>query len=150
MSYHGRTSGYAAKGSLSRSWSHKDATTTAPSIHTFSRSTSKGAAAPIIFTNSSGLLKPPAMEKQLECTLEELCFGCVKKVAITRDTVKPNGYAINNICLISLSSNQCSWIGKTFSLQPNGRELESFSTLVILTTSVKGLCSIFTEQPNIT
>lgn len=91
MSYHGRTSGYAGKESLSKSRSHKDATTTAPLMHTFSRSASKGAAAPIIFTNSSGLLKPPAMEKQLECTLEELCFGCVKKVAITRDAVKPNG-----------------------------------------------------------
>lgn len=91
MSYHGRTPGYTAKGSLSRSLSHKDATTTAPLMHTFSRTTSKGLTAPIIFSNSSGLLRPPTMEKQLECTLEELCFGCVKKVTITRDAVKPNG-----------------------------------------------------------
>ncbi|KAL2892933.1 Protein psi1 [Bienertia sinuspersici] len=39
----------------------------------------------IMFSNSSGMLKPPATEKQLECTLEELYHGCVKKIKVSRD-----------------------------------------------------------------
>ncbi|KAK1322785.1 hypothetical protein QJS10_CPA02g00530 [Acorus calamus] len=35
--------------------------------------------------------KPPPIEKRLDCSLEELCFGCVKKIMITRDVVSTNG-----------------------------------------------------------
>ncbi|KAK1311330.1 hypothetical protein QJS10_CPA08g01164 [Acorus calamus] len=38
-----------------------------------------------------GRRKPPAVEKKLECSLEDLCFGCVKKMMITRDVVSPDG-----------------------------------------------------------
>ncbi|KAK1301063.1 hypothetical protein QJS10_CPB13g00676 [Acorus calamus] len=38
--------------------------------------------------------KPPPIEKRLDCSLEELCFGCVKKIMITRDVVSTNGRAI--------------------------------------------------------
>ena len=47
---------------------------------------------PIMFSNSSGMLKPPPIEKKLECTLEELCYGCQKKIKITRDVVKNTGF----------------------------------------------------------
>ena len=96
LSYHSRISqpsGRTAKGHLSRAFSDILTTRGARSrAHTLSRNVSKGVPAPIIFSNSSGLLKPAAMEKRLECTLEELCFGCIKKVAITRDAYKGNGY----------------------------------------------------------
>lgn len=47
----------------------------------------------IMYSNSNGLvMKPPAMEKKLKCTLEELCFGCIKKIKIRRDVVTDNGY----------------------------------------------------------
>lgn len=94
LSYHGRRAQAPASGPLSRSLSHNESTRGKAAgglMHTFSRSTSKGAAAPIIFSNSSGLMKPAAMELQLDCTLEELCFGCIKKVAVTRDAIKGNG-----------------------------------------------------------
>ncbi|KAL1533607.1 protein psi1-like [Salvia divinorum] len=104
LSYHSRISqplGRAAKGHLSRAFSDIQTTRGARAragagglTSTFSRNMSKGVAAPIIFSNSSGLLKPAAMEKQLECTLEELCFGCIKKVAITRDAYKGNGQIV--------------------------------------------------------
>ncbi|KAK1276538.1 hypothetical protein QJS04_geneDACA001853 [Acorus gramineus] len=38
--------------------------------------------------------KPPPIEKRLDCSLEELCFGCVKKIMITRDVVSTNGSTI--------------------------------------------------------
>ncbi|PON73204.1 Chaperone DnaJ [Parasponia andersonii] len=44
-----------------------------------------------MFSNSYGTMKPPPVEKKLECTLEELCYGCQKKIKITRDVVKDTG-----------------------------------------------------------
>lgn len=46
---------------------------------------------PIMYSSSSGMLKPPPIEKKLECTLEELCYGCKKKVKITRDVLTDTG-----------------------------------------------------------
>ncbi|KAK3041395.1 hypothetical protein RJ639_001593 [Escallonia herrerae] len=48
----------------------------------------------IMYSNSNGLIKPPATEKQLECTLEELCLGCIKKIKIRRDVVTNNGQIV--------------------------------------------------------
>lgn len=56
----------------------------------FSRNASRSST-PIMFSNSSGLLKPPPMEVTLECTLDELCFGCVKQMKVTRDAITDNG-----------------------------------------------------------
>ncbi|GJX06242.1 DnaJ homolog subfamily B member 13-like protein [Tanacetum coccineum] len=36
----------------------------------------------IVYSNANGLQKPPDMVKRLDCTLEELFFGCIKKVNI--------------------------------------------------------------------
>lgn len=41
----------------------------------------------IMYSNSTGVIKPPVVEQRIVCTLEELCFGCIKKVKITRDVV---------------------------------------------------------------
>ncbi|XP_055829262.1 uncharacterized protein LOC129898660 [Solanum dulcamara] len=57
----------------------------------FSRNASRKSSTPIMFSNSTGLVKPPPTEKTLECTLEELCFGCVKKMKVTRDAMTDNG-----------------------------------------------------------
>jgi hypothetical protein len=43
-----------------------------------------------MFSNSMGKMKPPAIERPLECTLEELCYGCMKKIEITRDVIITN------------------------------------------------------------
>lgn len=44
---------------------------------------SRKSSIPIMFSNSKG--KPPPLERTLECSLEELLSGCVKKVLTTRD-----------------------------------------------------------------
>jgi DnaJ family protein B protein 13 len=56
-----------------------------------SRSGKSSSSAPIMFSNSSGMLKPPPIEKKLECTLEELCYGCKRKIKITRDVATYTG-----------------------------------------------------------
>ena len=35
--------------------------------------------------------KPPPEERKMECTLEELCRGCVKEIKFIRDVVGKNG-----------------------------------------------------------
>ncbi|KAL3845516.1 hypothetical protein ACJIZ3_002919 [Penstemon smallii] len=62
--------------------------------HSLSRCTSRKGSTPIMYSNSNGLIKPPPMEQQLDCTLEELCFGCTKKIKIARDAITENGLVI--------------------------------------------------------
>ncbi|KAJ8557983.1 hypothetical protein K7X08_004749 [Anisodus acutangulus] len=87
---------HAAPKSFSRSVSLRNgggetsaASTTLPA--SFSRDASRRSSNPIMFSNSTGLVKPPPTEETVECTLEELCFGCVKKMKVTRDTITDNG-----------------------------------------------------------
>ncbi|CAI8598051.1 unnamed protein product [Vicia faba] len=61
-----------------------------PPMPSRSGSTRKNGA-PIMYSNSSGMLKQPPIEKNLECTLEELCYGCTKKIMITRDVFADTG-----------------------------------------------------------
>jgi DnaJ family protein B protein 13 len=53
---------------------------------------SRRSTTPIIFSQTTTRRKPPEVEKKLEFTLEELCFGCVKKIKVTRDAIKHPGY----------------------------------------------------------
>lgn len=59
--------------------------------HMNSRNASRRSSTPIMFSNSSGILKPLPIEKTLECTLEDLCYGCKKKIKITRDVITDAG-----------------------------------------------------------
>lgn len=82
-----------ARASLSRTMSRRNSLEkqVSPLPRTLSKSLSRKGSTLIMYSNSSGLIKPPAMEQELECTLEEMCFGCIKKVNITIDTVTENG-----------------------------------------------------------
>lgn len=53
---------------------------------------SRRSTTPIFFSQSAARRKPQPIEKKLECTLEELCLGCVKKIKITRDAISSSGY----------------------------------------------------------
>ncbi|CAN8311967.1 unnamed protein product [Cochlearia groenlandica] len=55
------------------------------------KSISRRSTTPIVFSQSTPSKKPPASEKKLECTLEELCHGGVKKIKITRDIITDEG-----------------------------------------------------------
>lgn len=52
---------------------------------------------PIMFSNSRGMLKPPPVEKKLECTLEELCYGCQKKIKIIREVLTATGSVVSSM-----------------------------------------------------
>ncbi|KAG2705355.1 hypothetical protein I3760_05G049300 [Carya illinoinensis] len=58
------------------------------------RDTSRRGTTPIIFSQSAARRKPPPVEMKLECTLEELCEGCLKKIKITRDAITNTGMII--------------------------------------------------------
>ncbi|CAN8294295.1 unnamed protein product [Cochlearia groenlandica] len=51
------------------------------------KSISRRSTTPIVFSQSTPSKKPPAAEKKLECTLEELCHGGIKNIKITRDII---------------------------------------------------------------
>ncbi|KAM7252987.1 hypothetical protein ACFE04_025605 [Oxalis oulophora] len=90
--------------SLSRNASRKSGPI--PIVHSgpLSRNASRRGPTPIFFSNSTGtVIKPPAVEGTLECTLEELCFGCKKKIKITRDVITDNGQLIEEDDLLSIN-----------------------------------------------
>ncbi|MCD7463797.1 hypothetical protein HAX54_051403 [Datura stramonium] len=64
---------------------------------------SKIASKPIIFSQSTSRRKPQPIEKKLECTLEELCNGCVKKVMITRDVVATTGLIVKEEEVVTIN-----------------------------------------------
>ncbi|GER26745.1 DnaJ homolog subfamily B member [Striga asiatica] len=61
---------------------------------TLSKVGSRTSTTPIFFSHSVVRRKPPPIEKKLQCSLEELCHGCVKKIKITRDTISGSGLII--------------------------------------------------------
>ncbi|XP_071694568.1 uncharacterized protein [Rutidosis leptorrhynchoides] len=79
--------------SLIRSFSRKSVDSD-HSLHIARRSLSRRNSSTIIYSNANGLQKPPDMVKRLECTLEELCFGCIKKFNIKRDVLTHDGQII--------------------------------------------------------
>ncbi|CAH8372178.1 unnamed protein product [Eruca vesicaria subsp. sativa] len=55
------------------------------------KSVSRRSTTPIVFSQSTQPKKPPAVEKKLECTLEELCHGGVKNIKNIRDIITDEG-----------------------------------------------------------
>ncbi|GLU12633.1 hypothetical protein SLE2022_292970 [Rubroshorea leprosula] len=45
-------------------------------------------------SDSHARRRPPPVEKKLDCTLEELCFGGVKRIKITKDVVSKEGFIL--------------------------------------------------------
>ncbi|CAK7346955.1 unnamed protein product [Dovyalis caffra] len=79
---------------LKRNMSRKSTESHHGSSASLSRNASRKNPSTIMFSNSMGKMKPPAIERPLECTLEELCYGCMKKIKITRDVITSTGQII--------------------------------------------------------
>lgn len=84
--------GNRSQPNFSRSTSTKDG----GGIPGLSRSTSTRDGNPIRFSYSAVRRKPPPVEKTLECTLEDLCHGCVKKIMLTRDVLADTGWVVTS------------------------------------------------------
>ncbi|CAI9769303.1 unnamed protein product [Fraxinus pennsylvanica] len=70
-------------------------TATSPRDSTpLSKIASSRSTTPIMFSRSGAWKKPQPTGKKLECTLEELLYGCVKKIKITRDVISNPGFII--------------------------------------------------------
>ncbi|XP_048227001.1 dnaJ homolog subfamily B member 4 [Ricinus communis] len=72
------------------------------SSSSLSRNASRRSTTPIMFSNSTGMLKPPAVQKYLECTLEDLCHGCTKKIKVTRDVLTNTGQIVQEEELLTI------------------------------------------------
>ncbi|XP_057740985.1 uncharacterized protein LOC130958102 [Arachis stenosperma] len=57
---------------------------------------------PILFSQTTVRRKPPEVEKIIECTLEDLCFGCTKKIKVTRDVIKHPGVMVQEIEILKI------------------------------------------------
>ncbi|KAL3737333.1 hypothetical protein ACJRO7_026151 [Eucalyptus globulus] len=113
----------AAHSSISRSASRRstaDASTFAPT--SLSRSSSRMSSTPIMFSNSTGMLKPPAIERTLQCTLEELCYGCMKKIKVTRDVLTNTGQIIQEEELLTIKVKSGWKKGTKITFQGMGNE----------------------------
>ncbi|OIV97943.1 hypothetical protein TanjilG_12700 [Lupinus angustifolius] len=91
---------YDSMPSPSSSWNNNSGSLKPP--HLQSRTASRKSN-PIMYSNSSGMLKPPPIEKKLECTLEELCYGCQKKIKITRDVLTDIGGIVQEEELLTIN-----------------------------------------------
>ncbi|KAL2477540.1 DNAJ heat shock family protein [Forsythia ovata] len=83
---------YASLPKSPRGASNVSAPTTPKEVNSLSKMASRRTTMPIIFSQSTARRKPQPIEKKLECTLEELCHGCVKKIKITREVISNTGY----------------------------------------------------------
>ncbi|KAI3442703.1 DnaJ_C domain-containing protein [Psidium guajava] len=87
-----------------------------------SRSSSRMSSTPIMFSNSTGMLKPPAIERTLECTLEELCYGGMKKIKVTRDVLTNTGEIIQEEELLTIKVKAGWKRGTKITFQGMGNE----------------------------
>ncbi|CAN1268786.1 DnaJ homolog subfamily B member 13 [Linum perenne] len=83
--------------------SNASTTTAAASSSVLSRNASERSTTPIMFSNSTGRkVKPPPVYKNLECTLEDLFYGCTKKVKVTRDVLTDRGQIVKEEEILSI------------------------------------------------
>ncbi|XP_073035961.1 uncharacterized protein [Primulina eburnea] len=115
-----------ARASLSKTMSRRNSLEkqVSPLPRTLSKSLSRKGSTLIMYSNSSGLVKPPAMEQELECTLEEMCFGCIKKVNITTDTVTENGQIIEEDKVLTIKVKPGWRKGTKITFEGMGNEIQ--------------------------
>ncbi|CAI0599945.1 unnamed protein product [Linum tenue] len=78
---------------------------------------------PIMFSNSTGRkVKPPPLQQNLECTLEELFYGCTKKVKVTRDVLTDRGQIVQEEETLSIQVKPGWRRGTKITFQGMGNE----------------------------
>lgn len=89
------------------------------------KSISRRSTTPIVFSQSTPPKKPPAVEKKLECTLEELCHGGVKNIKIKRDIITDEGFVswllisfyLHVLLSYSMNNSLCSVLSRLIKQQ---------------------------------
>ncbi|GFY85374.1 HSP40/DnaJ peptide-binding protein [Actinidia rufa] len=137
-----------AGGSLSRSTSSRKLSTAVSAAGgslSNSASIRKGSA-PIMYSNSNGLMKPPAVEKNLECTLEELCFGCVKKIMVARDVVTNDGQVVVQEEMLTIKVKPGWTKGTKITFEGSGKEATGTYPADIIFVIVEKKHSLFRRE----
>ncbi|XP_027358418.1 dnaJ homolog subfamily B member 13-like [Abrus precatorius] len=103
-----------------RSWNRSGSFKIPPHLQTRNGSLRRNTT--IMYSNSSGMLKPPPIEKKLECTLEELCYGCKKKIMISRDVLTDTGEIVQEEEMLTINV-QPGWTkGTKITFEGKGNE----------------------------
>ncbi|KAK6132346.1 hypothetical protein DH2020_033906 [Rehmannia glutinosa] len=123
-----------------------DASSASAFPRAFSRSASRTGSTPILYTNSNGLMKPPAMEQQLDCTLEELCFGCVKKIKITRDAITDIGQIVEEDEVFTIKVKPGWKRGTKITFEGMGSEIPGTDPADVIFTIAENKHPTFTRQ----
>ncbi|KAL0335227.1 UNVERIFIED_CONTAM: DnaJsubfamily B member 1 [Sesamum radiatum] len=89
---------------------------------TLSKIGSRRCATPIFFSQSAVRKKPPPVERKLECTLEELCHGCIKKIKITRDAISSSGLIVQEEEIVKIKVKPGWRKGTTITFEGKGDE----------------------------
>ncbi|XP_050207650.1 uncharacterized protein LOC126657068 [Mercurialis annua] len=87
-----------------------------------SRNASKRSTTPIMFSNSTGLMKPPPVQKYLECSLDDLSRGCKKKIKVTRDVVTNTGQIVEEEEILTIDIKPGWKKGTKITFQGMGNE----------------------------
>ncbi|KAJ4953398.1 hypothetical protein NE237_030230 [Protea cynaroides] len=135
---------------LSRSTSRRS-TSTAPSPNDppLSRSTSRrNSTTPIMFSSSNTKTKPPPIEKQLACTLEELLNGCTKKIKVTRDVITKTGMIVQEEEILRIKVKPGWKKGTKITFEGMGDEKPGFLAADIIFLIAEKRHPIFKREDN--
>ncbi|RHN69440.1 putative chaperone DnaJ [Medicago truncatula] len=100
---------------------------TMPSRMQSRNGSSRRSGTPIMYSNSSGRLKPPPIEKNIECTLDELCHGCKKTVMITRDVLTDIGGVVQEEELLTINVQPGWKKGTKIKFEGKGNERPNYA-----------------------
>ncbi|XP_043722742.1 dnaJ homolog subfamily B member 13-like [Telopea speciosissima] len=103
---------------------------------------------PIMFSYSSARTKPPPVEKQLECTLEELLQGCTKKVKITKDVITNTGLIVQEEETLTIKVKPGWKKGTKITFEGMGDERPGFLPADIIFSIAEKRHPIFKREAN--
>ncbi|KAL8134344.1 hypothetical protein AgCh_009391 [Apium graveolens] len=110
--------------------------------HSLSRNISTN----IMYSNSTGVIKPPVVEKKLVCTLEELCFGCIKKVKITRDVMTYDREIVQETEVLTIEVKPGWRNGTKITFEGKGNEIPGGQTGDVTFVIVENKHLLFTKD----
>ncbi|KAL3641251.1 hypothetical protein CASFOL_016219 [Castilleja foliolosa] len=143
-----RRSAAPARSSLLRTSSQINSEDASSSTAAFQRSLSRSVSrtGPIIYSNSHGLIKPHANEEPLDCTLEELCFGCIKKIKITRDAITENRQRVEEEEKFTIKVEPGWQVGTRITFEGRGNEIPGADPADVIFTISEKTHPLFTRK----
>ncbi|XP_043720802.1 dnaJ homolog subfamily B member 5-like [Telopea speciosissima] len=108
----------------------------------------KSNSTPIMFSFSNTRTKPPPIEKQLACTLEELLNGCTKKIKVTRDVITNTGLIVQEEEMLRIKVKPGWKKGTKITFEAMGDEKPGFLPADIIFLIAEKRHPIFKREDN--